>query len=134
MLHRDKNFLHELRIRLQGYLRDKLDLRLKGNWQVFPVADRGIDFLGYRFFPGYTLARKRIVNKFKRKIKIIKKHGPAMRPLEVVSGLTSYYGWFKHANCHHLIGTYLDEEVCGIAAEACRDEGISVPRPLEHAA
>jgi len=37
----------------------KIELRLKSNWQVFRVAVRGIDMLGYRFFYGYVLLRKR---------------------------------------------------------------------------
>ena len=37
----------------------KIGLTLKGNWQIFRVAVRGIDMLGYRFFYGYVLLRKR---------------------------------------------------------------------------
>jgi hypothetical protein len=37
----------------------KIELTLKSNWQVFRVAVRGIDMLGYRFFYGYVLLRKR---------------------------------------------------------------------------
>lgn len=37
----------------------KVGLWLKDNWQIFRTAVRGIDFLGYRFFPGYILLRKR---------------------------------------------------------------------------
>lgn len=33
---------------------------IKDNWQIFPVDGRGIDFIGYRFFHGYTLLRKSI--------------------------------------------------------------------------
>lgn len=37
----------------------KIGLTLKGNWQIFRVAVRGIDMLGYRFFYKYVLLRKR---------------------------------------------------------------------------
>lgn len=37
----------------------KIGLKLKDNWQIFKVSDRGIDMLGYRFFYGYVLLRKR---------------------------------------------------------------------------
>lgn len=37
----------------------KVGLKLKDNWQIFKVADRGIDMLGYRFFYKYVLLRKR---------------------------------------------------------------------------
>ena len=35
------------------------------NWQVFPVDVRGIDFIGFRCFHGYTLLRKRTYKRFK---------------------------------------------------------------------
>ncbi len=35
---------------INTYMTDRLKLTVKGNYQVFPVASRGIDFLGYRFF------------------------------------------------------------------------------------
>lgn len=50
VLHADKKHLAKLRIKVEKYLKTELDLILKGNWQVFPVSIRGIDFLGYRFF------------------------------------------------------------------------------------
>lgn len=37
----------------------RLELRLKENWQLFKTKSRGIDMLGYRFFYGYILLRKR---------------------------------------------------------------------------
>ena len=36
-----------------------IGLKLKENWQIFPVDDRGIDMLGYRFYRKHTLMRKR---------------------------------------------------------------------------
>ena len=41
----------------------KLGLRLKSNYQMFALSDRGLDFVGYRFFRKYTILRKR--NHFK---------------------------------------------------------------------
>lgn len=37
----------------------KIELVLKHNWQIFRTAIRGIDMLGYRFFYGYILLRRR---------------------------------------------------------------------------
>ena len=44
---------------IRAYLGD-LKLEVKGNWQVFPVAARGIDFVGYVFFHTHTRMRKGI--------------------------------------------------------------------------
>ena len=53
-----KEELRELLFDIQDYLRDNLDLEIKSNWQIFPVDKRGIDFVGFRHFRGYTLLRK----------------------------------------------------------------------------
>lgn len=42
-----------------------IGLEIKGNWQIFPIADRGIDYVGYRSFPDYTLLRGRTKRKLK---------------------------------------------------------------------
>ena len=71
-----KEELHEVRRKMDNYLMTGLNLRLKDNWQVFPVDSRGIDFIGFRFFHGYTLLRKRTAKKFKQRMKaILKKAG-----------------------------------------------------------
>lgn len=54
----NKRKLHKLVAVIVSVLA-KIELKLKNNWQVFRVAVRGIDMLGYRFFYGYTLLRKR---------------------------------------------------------------------------
>jgi len=91
VLGRDKDSLHRLRRQIADYLQSELRLEVKGNWQVFPVAARGIDFLGYRFFHGYTLVRKSIVKRFKRKFRAGEQRA-----------LAAYNGWFKWADTHHL--------------------------------
>lgn len=77
----------------------KYRLQIKTNYQVFPVDKRGLDFLGYRFFHGYTLVRKRIIENFKR---MIKDDNP--NP----NALSSYKGWFQYANTFRLTNKYLN--------------------------
>ncbi len=134
ILHGDKGLLHELRKKIEHYLWGRLHLELKGNWQVFPVKERGVDFLGYRFFPGYTLARKRIAAKFKRKVHRVCQKGRVMEPSAVVNSLMSYHGWFMHADCRNLTRAYITDEIRDMAAEACERGGVRVPAPLESAA
>lgn len=50
---------------------EQIDLKVKANERVFPV-DEGIDFLGYVIYPDHVLLRKRIKQKFARKMHEVK--------------------------------------------------------------
>lgn len=88
--------------RIEQYLRDNLKLSIKPNWQIFPVEARGIDFLGYRFFHNYTLLRKGIVDRYKKRLKQIKAHENPHKSNSIRSTIASYEGWMKYANCYNL--------------------------------
>lgn len=96
ILHSDKNYLHNLKNRFDKILEKHFDLKIKENWQVFPVDDRGIDYVGYRFFRNKVILRKRIYKNaryiFSRKYK----H----------KAIPSYYGWCKHANVKTFMNKY----------------------------
>lgn len=89
----DKQHLHDLFIDIKNYLADNLKLTIKSNHQIFPIAIRGIDFVGYKFYTTHTLLRKRIKQNFARKINA--NCG--------VPSLASYLGWAKHCDSKHLI-------------------------------
>ena len=125
----DKARLHALREITDRFWAEKRNLRLKGNWQVFPVDVRGIDFLGYRFFRNYTLLRKSIAKKFKRKMRHVKEHHARMRPISVMSTISSYGGWMKHANCMNLRNRHIDAEVQRILAQSLSEN--KKPTPAE---
>lgn len=91
----NKKYLHDLKNEIQDYLKNNLNLKLKDNWQVFPVDKRGIDFLGYVFFHDHILLRKSIKQSFARKIL----HAKSQRRIEI---LGSYKGWCLHGNCINL--------------------------------
>lgn len=121
-----KDFLHKLKNTIIKYLAG-LKLQLKDNWQVFPVAARGIDFLGYRFFHGYTLLRKSIKIKFVNKIVTINMNWERLRHTEIVNSVMSYCGWFKYANCKNLACKYLDDNLFWIVKHTCINNNISNP-------
>jgi RNA-directed DNA polymerase len=87
----DKNRLHALLTDIRLYLSD-LKLEVKENHQVFPVASRGIDFIGYVFYHTYIRIRKRIKKNFARKLS----RNPADK------SIASYMGWLSHCNAKHL--------------------------------
>lgn len=90
----DKEWLHFLRGMVELKL-GEIELGLKGNWQVFPVESRGIDFLGYRFWHTHTLVRKSIVRNFKKKYRARK-----------ASSIAAYNGWFCWADTGNLRNKY----------------------------
>ena len=65
ILSNNKKQLHENLAEIRGYLKT-LDLEIKGNYQVFPIDSRGIDFVGFRHFTTHTLLRKTIKQNYKR--------------------------------------------------------------------
>jgi len=102
----------ELQIILQDvekYLKDNLNLRLKGNYQIFPTFTRGVDFVGYRIFKNYTLLRKTTCQQMKVKMtKLMKKieRGQEMNYSEWCS-INSYKGWLKHCSSKRLSEKYI---------------------------
>ena len=104
-----KDELHELRKEIDIYFRDKLKLMIKPNWQVFPTYVRGLDFVGYRIFPNYTLLRKSTCINFKNKMLAIYekvKDGQLMNYSDWCS-VNSYKGWLKHCDSFRLQEKYI---------------------------
>jgi len=129
ILHSDKSFLHKLLRDSAGYLDKHLKLKIKNNWQVFPVDSRGIDFLGYRFFHGYTLLRKTIATKFKRKALNIRRSHINMKESQIINSIMSYLGWFQYANCKNLQNKYINSEIFSIVKD--RSTRIGINNPLQ---
>ena len=127
ILHSDKKHLSQLRKDISDYLKTNLNLKLKDNWQVSPVDMRGIDFLGYRFFYDYILLRKSTAIRFKRRIKQIKKRHHLLTPVNILSGIMSYWGWMKHANCYRLQSKYIDNGIKKIVKGICLTNNMHNP-------
>lgn len=105
-----KEFLHYLRRLISEYLMVNLRLTLKNTWQVFPVKDRGIDYVGYRIFPEFVLLRKRTVKTMTRALLRIRakiEDGEALTYHDYCS-VNSYLGWMKPCDCHRLKHKYVD--------------------------
>lgn len=101
ILANNKPALHQLLSDIREYLQTNLKLSVKDNYQVFPVASRSIDFVGYRFYHTHTLLRKSIKKNFARMV--AKRKNSA--------SIASYYGWAKHCNSKTLIRKLLNETV-----------------------
>lgn len=113
-----KEYLHDLRRQIDQYFQTHLRITLKDNWQVFPTYKRGVDYLGYRSFMGYTLLRKSTCKTFKRKMTRIRRKcesGAEMSYSEYCS-INSYKGWLKSCNHYRLYKKYVEPLESYVAA------------------
>lgn len=110
--------LHSLMNDIHEYMNNKLDLKIKDNWQVFPTNIRGVDFVGYRFFYDFILLRKTTCKKFKKRMKQIKdklEHGICMNQSDWCSA-NSYAGWLKWCDSYRLFEKYIEPIIPGMVA------------------
>ena len=95
----NKKKLHKARKEIETHL-NNIKLQLKGNWQVFKVNNRDIDFLGFRFFRNKTVLRKRNALRIRRRFrKIAKKNRLSYKD---ACAVISYWGWIKRSNSFRL--------------------------------
>lgn len=99
----DKDFLHSLLHDIRAYLRDNLKLKVKKNYQVFPVDARGIDFVGYVFYHTHTKLRKNIKKALCRRVAILNKRKIAPKMEVYRQQICSWWGWCKYCNSKNLI-------------------------------
>ena len=95
--------LWEIRDAVHGQV-ESVGLSVKPNERVFPVGE-GIDFLGYVIRPDHVRLRKRIKQKFARKMHEVKSR---RRRRELVA---SFYGMAKHADCNKLFNKLTGKEM-----------------------
>lgn len=109
-----KEELGRLFLDIRSYLDRNLNLRVKGNYQIFPSFVRGVDFVGYRIFDNYTLLRKSTCKRFKRKMIAIRKkvrHGEDMNYSDWCA-INSYMGWLKYCDSYRLYEKYIQPIKC----------------------
>lgn len=80
-----RQFLHN-----EGY-----GLEIKDNWQLWRRHTRPVDFVGYRFFRGYTLLRKKLLYRLMRTVRRIKRFGLNIRRARRFNSLLA---WASHIN------------------------------------
>ena len=116
----NKKKLHKAKEMIDEFVA-KDHLRIKENWQLFKTDSRPLDFLGYRFYRGYTTLRRGNFLRIKRRVKKIYKKGELN--YHDACAVLSYNGWIIHANSFHYtqkyIKPYIDYKKC---KEVIRDE------------
>ena len=91
---------------IKPYIEDKLHLRVKDNWQVFPVPinrynrhGRALDYVGYKFYKDQKLLRKRI----KYNLCAAAKHTTNLNEKAKKQKLAGWLGWCKHSDSKYLM-------------------------------
>lgn len=99
---------------IKPYIEDELNLTVKGNYQIFPIAKnrydksgRALDYVGYKFFREQKLIRKSIKQNFCRHVAKQNKHTPPLSQKAYKQGICSWLGWAKHSNSKHLLKTII---------------------------
>ena len=95
ILHNDKKYLQSLLIDISKYFNEKLKLSINKNYQIFPVNDRGIDYLGYKIYHNHILLRKSIKKQMFKSVNKINNDNYKIKSV-------AYNGWLIHCNSINL--------------------------------
>lgn len=114
LLDTNKRRLRKISIELEKFLNEKLNLKLKDNYQLYKFVDsndkngRDIDFMGFRFFRNKTILRKSNLRTIRRKANHLdkKRQGYNNGTSKGVNAhdaqsMLSYLGWTKHADVYN---------------------------------
>lgn len=81
-------------------------------WALFRIKDRGVHFLSYRFFNGYTLLNKRLMIRISKRMHKAKDHISA----HIAAGVISYLGILKWCDSYNFrvnhVYPYIDPKKC----------------------
>lgn len=96
----NKQYLHDILIKVKHRFKRVEMVEIKQDYQIFPIVSRGIDYVGFITFPNYVLIRNRIKNNFIEKcVYLMKQH---VLNDHDRSSLFSYLGYLQHCNTYNL--------------------------------
>ena len=117
----NKRELHKLKLQIEEYLKNKLHLKLKSNWQIFPIAyvskkdnkehGRPLDFLGFQFYHDRTILRKHDLIALTRKVsKVAKKSFDKLTKNDCLS-VVSRLGMLKYADAYEIFQKWINSKI-----------------------
>ena len=83
------------------YLGAELKVEIKHNWQIFPVDDRGIDFVGFKQNHYGILLRKGILLRFYKKLEETREKYDIKSEDDIKHLFPSEYGWIVRCDKEH---------------------------------
>ena len=104
---------------IKRYIEEDLHLRLKPNYQIFPVSDnrydrhgRALDYVGFKFYRNQKLMRKSIKQRFCRAVarlnKMVSVSFDAYK-----QAIAPWLGWAMHSDSRNLLLTILKPNYYG---------------------
>ena len=113
----DKSKLHTLfREKIKPFIENELKLKVKDNWQIFPVAEnkydkhgRNIDYVGYKFYRKQKLIRKSIKYNYCKCISQLNKNNDISQK-GYKRKISAWLGWAKHSNSINLLRTTIKKK------------------------
>ena len=99
LLGNNKRKLHRARDAVAELLQ-KMELELKPNWQVYKIKGRGVTFLSYRFFHGYTVIKKKLMYRISKAMRRAGRYA-AKISLHDAASVVSHMGILKHCDSFH---------------------------------
>ena len=100
----NKKQLHKVKLAIDEFLSNE-HLRIKENWQLFKMDSRPLDFIGYRFYRGYSTLRRSNFLRIKRRAKKISKKEKLN--FHDAASMLSYSGWLKHCDSYNYQQKYI---------------------------
>lgn len=127
----NKKLLHKARKLIEAFMRERLGLTMKKNWQIYRTTftqkvarrhallderkqrlrkPRMVAAVGYRFAHTHVTMRRRNFLRLTRQCRRAKKRLDAGKPLtfKLAAGLLSRMGQLKHCNSHNVRVKYVD--------------------------
>lgn len=127
----NKRELQRLQKDLMAFVRRELNMKVKGNYQVFRVADRGVDVLGYRFYHTHVIMRKRVALSVMRCCRKVRKRQERGRLLsfQLAARYLSLSGLVTHCDSFNFASKY----VTPINVKAVKEVVRNASRIRQHA-
>lgn len=107
---RNKKELHRMQQSIYMFLRERLNLEMKGNWQVFrfeyverksgKVKGRPLDFMGFEFHKDRTILRESIMLSCTRKVNRVSKKD--VITWYDATAILSYMGYLTHTDTYEM--------------------------------
>ena len=76
---------------------NEMGMKIKRTWQIFRIKGRGLKFLSYRFYYGYTLLAKPLMYRIARRMR----KAAGNLTVKTAAGVMSYLGILKHCDSYN---------------------------------
>lgn len=105
-----KEELREAFKEIKRMVEEELNLKIKGNYQIFPIAEnrydkigRALDYVGYKFYRKQKLIRKSIKKNFCKTVSRLNRRQKQIDAKAYKQAVAPWLGWAKHSDSKHLL-------------------------------